>query len=204
MICPCCKEIANECFKKGDYQYYQCTSCKTIYVPEGINQEGLVGGKFEEERNAKENDERIGRAALLVGCASRYLDIGCGHGLLVNALNLKGLRADGYDKFNPDFAQLPYGKKYNLVFLIETIEHFSQPYSELDMIHYQLADNGIVYIESSFINTLEEPFDNNFYISPEVGHSSIFSHDGLDALMISKKFEVVTPINGNVRLYQKK
>ena len=203
MVCPCCQNISIAIFIKSEYKYYQCSDCKTIFTPNGINQEGLVGGKFEEERNEKENEDRIGRGALLVGCAGRYLDFGCGHGLLVRDLLVKGLRSDGYDMYNPDFNVIPPGKKYNLIYLIETIEHFSQPYSELDMILYLLAENGVVYIETSFIDTLEEPFDNNFYIAPEVGHSTVFSHKGLDALMTRKGFQTVTPINGNVRLYQK-
>ena len=203
MNCPCCKKIANKCFKKHNYQYYECTSCKTIFVPEGINQEGLVGGKFEIERNEKENDERIGRGCFFGGAAGRYLDFGCGHGLLVNDLISKGIRADGYDKYNPEYSIMPFGKKYNLIYMIETIEHLYSPYSELDMIFYLLADNGCVYIESSYIDTLEQPFDDNFYINPEVGHSSIFSHKGLDNLMISKGFMVILPVNGNVRMYQK-
>lgn len=201
MICPCCKSDTKFAFYKEPYEYYQCTECKTIFTTKPISQEGLVGGKFEEERNSQ-NQERIARAALLVGCSARYLDFGCGNGILVQNLLENGLRADGYDAYNKPFNEIPFGKKYNLIFLIETIEHFSHPYSELDMIMYLLAENGIVFIETSFVDTLEEPFDNNFYITPEVGHSTIFSHKGLDTLMTSKGFNIVNPINGNVRLYQ--
>lgn len=202
MNCPCCNGLSTPVFIKGNYEYYQCKTCQTLYVPGGIDQSNMVGGGFEAERNTSQNSERIRRFSWLSGIYGSILDYGCGHGMLVNDVKLAGMDCDGYDKFNPDMPKVP-NKKYNLVSMIEVIEHLYSPYSELNEIREVLADNGIVYIETSFTDIIPKPFDEAYYVEPSVGHCTIFSHMGLDILMTSKGFTPLEHLNGNVRLYQK-
>jgi len=204
-ICPCCKSGAAFIFNKNNCIYYECTNCKTIFVPKGIDQRDMVGGGFELERNTTQNKERINRIVWLIGVEGKILDFGCGHGLLVKDCIDMGLNCDGYDKFNPDFNTIKE-KKYDLISMVEVIEHTYSPFEELDIIREKLTDNGILYIETSFTDVaLEEGIvlEDFFYINPDVGHCTIFSHIGLDLLMKSKEFIPLVPINRNVRLYQK-
>lgn len=204
--CTICGHPAKIIFNKKGYDYYECSHCKSIFVPDGIDQSNMVGGEHEVGRNENENATRIERIKELVGKYGRVLDWGCGHGYLVKDLKEAGMDAVGYDKFNPDFDKIPEGH-FNLICLIEVVEHLSDPFNELDIIYQKLLPNGILKLETSFVDVaLEEgiPLESFFYISPTHGHSTIFSHYGMDRLMIRKGFKVVPPINRNVRIFQKK
>jgi len=204
--CPACNHASEVLFHKSGYDYYQCGYCWTVFIPGGLPQGGKIGGEHEVGRNEKENKVRIDRIKELVGKYGRILDFGCGHGMLVNDCKLVGLDAEGYDKFNPDFDKMPEGK-FNIAVMIETIEHTTLPFEELDIIHEKLLPNGILLCETSFTDvSLEEeiPITDFFYLNVENGHCTMFSHYGMDILMKQKGFTVIPPINRNVRLYQKK
>lgn len=210
MNCPACRNYANGLFLKNGLTYYQCLMCNTVFT-DPLDNSGKVGGGFEEERNQNENSIRLERFSdLLFGLnakeTGRILDFGCGHGMLVRYLLESGLDADGYDKFNPDFDSFEPGKKYDIVSMVEVIEHLSHPFEELDTIRELLTKDGVLYIETSFVDVANQeniPLHEFFYIDPSVGHSTIFSHLGLDILMLRKGFRPLNHINRNARLYQK-
>src|ERR1051326_6515611 len=114
MNCPVCQSPSKIIFNKKGYDYYQCSNCETIFVPNGLPQDNMVGGGYEEERNTQQNAERINRFKDLVGRYGRILDFACGHGMLVNDCRKADLDCDGYDKFNPECDKIP-NRKYNLV-----------------------------------------------------------------------------------------
>lgn len=204
--CPACNGISKIIFKKQGYDYYECVDCKTIFVPGGIDQSGMVGGGNEVERNLVQNGTRIERFIHLTGVYGRILDFGCGHSYLVKDCKEAGLNAEGYDKFNPECDQLPKGK-FNICSMVEVIEHTHSPFAELDLIRGKLVIGGIVYIETSFTDiSIEEniPLEEYYYINGDVGHCTIFSHKGLNILMEKKGFNILEPIDRNVRLFQKK
>lgn len=202
MKCRCCQSDSSLSFSKKGYDYWECNNCKTLFVPSGINQSDMVGGGFEQERNEIQNKERTTRFIWLVGVYGNILDYGCGHGMLVKDCNEAKLNCDGYDKFNGDFPLIK-DKKYNLISMVEVIEHLYYPYFELNEIHSLLKDDGLVYIETSFTDIIPKPYEEAYYVEPSVGHCTIFSHKGLDLLMESKGFKALDHINDNVRLYKK-
>ena len=82
--------------------------------------------------------------------------------------------------------------------MVEVIEHTNAPYLELDDVRSMVAPGGKVIIETSFSNWVDE---SHPYLNPEIGHSTIFSHFGLDALMATKGFVAGQHVNRNVRIY---
>src|SRR5690242_17081184 len=211
ILCPVCINDSFYRLTKGDVKYNQCSCCKTLFTLP-LNNEDKVGGEFEEERNIKDNDDRIGRVikfSTQLGIKENslnVLDFGCGHGILLNDFKNKGIKCDGYDAFNPLYSKLPPKNTYDFVTMIEVIEHTSSPFSELDVIRRSLKEKGIVMIETSFIDVANEEniqLEEFHYISPEAGHSTIFSHHGLDFLMFTKGFIPCRHVNRHVRIYQK-
>lgn len=186
------KEIGS----KSNMTYWQDNN--GIIFCDEIDQSNMVGGGNEEPRNLLENPVRLERFKSLMPSDGMVLDYGCGNGMLVNYLNENGVEAQGYDKFNPYFQKLLVG--FDLVSMIEVIEHLYTPFTELDEIYKVLNPGGQVYIETSFSDwlTLEDS-----YIEPLVGHHVIFSHIGLTELMLSKGFKEGNHINGNARIYIK-
>jgi len=207
-ICPICNNYSPFRLKKDEVEYFQCTNCKTLFS-EQLDNDNKVGGDYEVERNVNENAERIER---LKGLSAKepkdlfVLDYGCGHGYFVKDLRYAGFNVDGFDMYNPEFEKLPERNKYDFVTMVEVAEHLSTPYVEFDCIFRSLKNNGILYVETSFVNVAEEEnieLDDFHYIAPLFGHSTIYSHHGLDLLLALKGFTPIVHINRHVRCYIK-
>ncbi len=157
---------------------------------EALPQDGMVGGTGD---RSPSDLERVKLAA------GRVLDYGCGQGHLVALLREHGFDAHGYDPYNPEFQAAPEGP-FDTVFMVEVIEHTSDPYPELDAINEALVEGGKLIVESSFSNWVRE---GHPYLDPKIGHCSIFSHRGLSSLMEEKGFRAGEHVNRNVRVYHK-
>jgi SAM-dependent methyltransferase len=208
-ICPCCNNHAHFRLQKGTVQYHQCTSCRTLFS-DPLPNEGMVGGGNEIPRNTEQNHLRISRiASLMEGERKRdvnILDFGCGTGYLIRDLRSNGYQCDGFDAYNEAFSRLPEKNKYHIATAVEVIEHTSAPFVELDVVRRSLLLGGLVMIETSFVDVAQEEgvsLEDFFYINPDVGHSTVFSHHGLDVLMCLKGFQPMQHFNRHVRVYQK-
>jgi 2-polyprenyl-3-methyl-5-hydroxy-6-metoxy-1,4-benzoquinol methylase len=166
-----------------------------------IDQTDMVGGGFAVERNSAElNTTRLQRIKEITGTSNPYvLDYGCGQGQMLYFLRNKGIKANGYDPYNPEFNFL-YNVKYDCITMIEVVEHLSYPFPELSGVHLLLKEGGKVMIETSFSDWLTK---DDAYIDPKVGHCTIWSHAGLDHFMQLAGFKVGNHINRNVRIYEK-
>lgn len=202
--CHACSSTSKERLIKKEVKYYQCDYCGTLFSG-ALPNEDMVGGGFEEERNTQQNKDRLERFLNLVCRTSKFLDYGCGHGMLVDYLKSKKINVFGYDRYNPEYNVI-LEDNFDFVSMVEVIEHLSFPFPELDQINLLMKSGGILYIETSFVDVAKEekiPLEEFFYIEPSVGHSTIFSHYGLDILMVKKGFLPLPHINRNVRLYTK-
>lgn len=195
--------------RKGSTDYFQCTSCQSL-LSGPLDNEGMVGGGNEIQRNTEQNHLRIERIDKAFAGMNKsrvsILDFGAGHGLLVKDLNAAGYNCDGYDAYNEEFSKLPEKGKYNIVTCIECLEHTSAPFIEIDVMWRSLVAGGLLMIESSFVNIAWEEnieLEDFFYINPSVGHSSILSHHGLDVLMCKKGFIPISHWNRHVRAFLK-
>jgi SAM-dependent methyltransferase len=182
---------------KNGTEYFQDDN--GIIFCDPLNQDQMVGGGCEQVRNEMQNHLRLDRVFRLKDNAN-VLDFGCGNGLLIKDLKDAGIKCTGYDKFNPKFKKLPKKETFDIVIMVEVIEHLNEPFKELDMIYQSLVKGGVVMIETSFSDwlTLEDS-----YIEPTIGHSTIFSHRGLTELMASKGFTEGGHFDRNVRIYKK-
>ena len=182
---------------KNGVMYYE-DNYGTIFC-DALDQSNMVGGGNEVPRNEIENPERLKRIKQLHPKPS-VLDYGCGSGMFVEFLNANGVHAVGYDKFSDKHNAEPLFNEYDIVVMVEVIEHLSSPFSELDHVYSKLKKGGKVYIETSFADWLTL---DDAYIEPAVGHSTVWSHVGLTAMMVSKGFSEGNHINRNVRIYEK-
>jgi hypothetical protein len=172
-----------------------------------LDQSGKLGGTGEQSRNDEHNPTRF----LRIGeyhPDPLVLDYGCGQGLFVDFLIRSGVKAVGYDKYGISDGKYLFNipgafprEHFDVVTMIEVIEHMAAPFIELDWIFITLKPGGILMIETSFTDWMDLATDP--YVNPRIGHSTIFSHAGLDELMKEKGFEVYGHINRNVRVYQK-
>jgi len=165
----------------------------------------MIGGGNEEQRNIQQNGIRIERINNLFRrnpADINILDFGCGNFMLGNDLKAAGYNCDGYDAYNELYDTLPKQNYYHICTAIEVIEHTSYPFVEIDLIKRSLIKGGILMVETSFVNIAWQEnieLEDFFYINPDVGHSTIFSHHGLDLLMALRGFKPMTHWNRHVR-----
>lgn len=204
----CCGKIAIKRLTKQKVSYYICIDCGTLFS-KSLPNDNMVGGTNEEERNDSQNYERFFRVYSLLGdklfLESNVLDFGCGNARFVGYLAVRGFRIWGYDKYSETHNDLPT-EKMDIVTMIEVIEHLSHPFEELDQIHSLLNENGFLYIETSFTDIAVEDgieLEDFAYVNPIIGHSTIFSHKGLEMLLRRKGFKLFNKINRNTFVFQK-
>lgn len=197
MKCPACKSKASLLFIKDKETYNLCKSCGTISVKGGLPQKDMVGGTGD---RSHQDIIRASRFEYLY--QRRVLDYGCGNGNLVDVCNSQGLDTDGYDQYNKKYDYIK-DIKYDLVSMVEVIEHLSAPFNDLDIIYSLLNNNGFVYIETTFIDNINHPYINSDYVNPKIGHCTIFSYSGLNILMERKGFTLHEMLNENTIIYKK-
>lgn len=207
-FCPICNNPTPFRLKKGNTDYFQCESCKTLFS-EPLNQEGLVGGEHEIGRSLQ-NNIRLDRIKTMTENMKkedvRILDFGCGNFLLGNYLKNEGYDITGFDAYSEQYNRLPEKNKYHIVTMIEVIEHCSAPFIELDVINKSLVNGGLLYIESGYTNIADRDgvkLEDYLYVNPAAGHSTIFSHHGLDLLLSFKNFAPKRHFDDNCRLFRK-
>lgn len=209
--CPICGNTSEYRFTKDISKYYECVNCRSLYCGELPN-DNLIGGVAELERNTQQNHLRIHRIDELCAGENKenifILDWGAGHGYFINDLKQAGYHNTfGYDLYNEEFQTLPSRDTFHIVTSIECFEHLSAPFVEVDAIYRSMKNNGVVYIETGFLDaTRDEGIkdEDNPYVNPSAGHSIIYTHHALDVLMLSKKFKIEKKFNRHCHVYSKR
>lgn len=147
------------------------------------------------------NAVRLSRFKELVGNGLTICDFGCGEGQLIDYLKINApeYNITGYDKYIPKWSFKPVSA--HLVTMIEVVEHLKTPYTEFQEIYDLLLPGGYLYIETSFSDWVD--IDND-YCDPNLGHSTVWSHKGLDMALDFFGFVLAGEINRNTRIYKKK
>jgi 2-polyprenyl-6-hydroxyphenyl methylase/3-demethylubiquinone-9 3-methyltransferase len=141
-------------------------------------------------------------ASLLQGAERdiRVLDFGAGGnpGITGQALLDRGFQLDSYEPHLPGGCPEPTGV-YDLIVLIEVIEHCHDLHDVMRKIAARLSDTGLVYVTTALhpanpdANTL-----SSWYISPRNGHISIFSFPAICVLFRRFGLNFVQTLNGMV------
>lgn len=210
-ICPICDNLAIPDLKRGEVQYHQCTNCKMLFS-DPLNQEGLVGGGAELERNKQQNHLRIERIEAMLGGRPKesvfILDWGAGNGLLLEDLKSAGYaNSYGYDLYNAKFEQIPEKDKFDIIVSIECIEHMHAPYIDIKGMYRSLKIGGRCYIETGFLDAAWEDGlsnEDNPYINPIAGHSTIWTHHAMDLIFAMNGFRPIQKFNRHAHVYTKK
>lgn len=85
------------------------------------------------------------------------LDYGGGIGRLAHTLKSEGYRTDYYEKSRPaqrlarkhfGIAQAKLNKKYDIIILVDVIEHFHNPERNVEELKKLLKKDGVIYVET--------------------------------------------------------
>ncbi len=176
MKCYNCGTETPASFSKFGIDYSECTVCSSVFTTDDITPVLVTENDLDEGRNIRFiNKERIDRVTALLGRPiARGLDFGCGNGQLVALMQEYGIEADGIDK---DRGTL-HGT-YDAIFMIEVIEHLTDPRDVLDTLARTLNPHGVIYIETTFAQYLPRPLSHALYVDPTIGHLNVLSWSAL-------------------------
>lgn len=176
----------------ADYQAYS--------VAGGSEQLVLVEGGGTKKRS----DRLISRmlSAIDLPAGASVLDVGCGHGVTLEALsacepslNLFGLEIDDSKRKSleavPGFRQLYTGSiadidyRFDLLTMIHSLEHFFSPLTFLDQSRHKISAEGYLFIQ--VCNVAQNPFD--LLVADHVSH---FSPQTLAILLENAGYRVLS------------
>lgn len=205
MICYCCKMPNNRVAAfKSAIIYVKCAACGSIYTTNDIYPVTETENDCSDKRNTLPlNQERIRRLEVSLGRKiSTALDFGCGHGHLVSLMRANKIEAEGIDRGTdlqwPDLDD----KSFEVITLIEVIEHLEEPEAVLRMLTSALKPSGIMMIETTFADSIKDP-STSTYVDPKIGHVNIISTDGLK-MCLPSDLEYSHMINPHVMILRKK
>lgn len=175
--CPVCESAALQASViKAGVPYLACLNCRALFSGEIATAVLITHNDGPVERNQEERQAtRLQRLVDHLGRMPQHvLDFGCGRGSYVDYLQTKNIAAVGVDQDTDiqigDFAP----RSFDVINMVEVIEHLTDPRSLLTTLIALLKKDGIMYIESSFVDYLGDPA-NSDYIDPRIGHCCIHS-----------------------------
>ena len=196
---------------KNNKVYYNCINCDYIF----INGKLINSSDKEKLRYLKHNNsfEDINYVEMLRSFIKEYikfdqdkinkiLDFGCGPiPVLAKLLEDKGFNVDVYDKYffpHNDYLK----KKYDLITLIEVIEHLKNPIKELTQLKKHLNKNGFFIIK-----TLFHPGNNDIFLKwwykEDFTHISFFSQKTFKIISELLNMKLLTINNKDLCILQK-
>lgn len=180
--------------------YWQCEACGFAWAPvfdawsDGDFARHIYNPDIALTETAENAAQRSANVAAMLrawfaGAApgSRFLDYGCGPGLLVEAQRTQGYAAEGYDRFNPRFATRPQGR-FDVVTCFEVLEHVRDVDAVIDDL-VSFLDPGGILVLGTFLAA--RPLDIDWwYCSPRSGHICFWTFPALSAQFNKRKLNV--------------
>lgn len=137
--------------------------------------------------------------------AIRVLDFGSGGdpGLTGSALLDRGFRLESYEPNFVEGCPEPAGR-YDVIVMIEVIEHCHDLDEVMRKLERLLADRGMVYVATMLHPPKHDAgILNSWYIAPRNGHISIFSFPALAVLFRRYGMNLVQTLHGLVGFREK-
>jgi len=141
-------------FSKETFTYIRCSACRSLRCAQTVDLDRYYAN-YPFKRHRLDLWTRVAYGNMLrrlrrAGLSSddAILDYGCGPGLWIEFLKRRGYRnAVGYDAFEPRFSDLAaLGRRYDLVFSQDVLEHVESPKSFLDETARLAAPGGLIYL----------------------------------------------------------
>ena len=154
-------------------RYDRCTTCGTVFQNPRMSDEDLMrwytSGEYRRITGSVETVdadelERAQRIASYGFRPNRHLDIGSSRGFLlreIGAAQQVGVEWNADWNRNPDAAilkEIPGEGKYDLITLIHSLEHVTNPRDVLGRLGGLLAEDGVIWIEVPSLESKGGPY----------------------------------------------
>ncbi|MBW2594463.1 MAG: class I SAM-dependent methyltransferase [Deltaproteobacteria bacterium] len=172
MNCPYCKASGNFYFKVASSAYNRCTGCDLIYKEDQDSYDNVLAhyrddyfGWYSADQMNGNRDRLFGRILDLIekkGGTGRLLDIGAGCGRFLTAAQKRGWTVKGIepsiqsvevargqyglDIYNGAFQEYDEDGKFDVITLINVLDHSVGPWEEIGKVYSLLKPGGIIYL----------------------------------------------------------
>jgi 2-polyprenyl-3-methyl-5-hydroxy-6-metoxy-1,4-benzoquinol methylase len=164
-------------------------------------------------KKAKKYLNQVLSATKLIPQNTRALDVGCGYGYFLKALQDKGIRAEGievspsaceYAKSNYNSTVFSYdlneafkkgllkANSYNLITLWDVLEHFSDFNSQITIISKLLKPDGYIALRTNNIDSIETKTLGSYFHSIKNEHLFYFSPKSLDSIFVKHHYKKIS------------
>lgn len=207
--CTLCQSERTSLYFEGDSrEYYSCSECGLIFVPEAFwLTPDAEKQKYDHHRNSPDDlvyqqylKQIMDPVLERISEGARGLDFGSGPGpTLSKMFESQGFKTDIYDSYYAPNDQV-FQKTYDFITACEVIEHFFKPLMELDRLFALLEPNGVLAVKTQMLPS-EEEFPT-WYYKRDMTHVCFFSEQSLKFLADRWKAEMISA-KPNVVLFVK-
>lgn len=216
MICQICKSKVNRIYKVvKNVEIFECKNCliaftKNIPSLEGSNQNGRLFYHFKgykkEERKLRKRFKRLVEIIKRYKKSGKALDVGGGFGLFTSILLSKGKFTVGiiepenllqyinilkHKVYRTSFEQFRGRRKtYDIIIMMDVLEHFSNPIANLKKAKSLLKSDGILVVQTPNYKSLMARICRDWAWWMVEDHKFFFSPKSLKLMLKKVGFEV--------------
>lgn len=200
MLCKICNSTTTVLSDKKDRIFYSCRNCEFVFLDSNFypsleeeKKRYLSHNNSDKEYIFYLKNKIINELSIFLKNKKYLLDFGCGYiPILANLLSEMGFVVDFYDKiFFPSKKYLE--NKYDIILLIEVMEHIEDPLKELEELASLLKNGSIMFIKTLFHQNDERKFLNWWY-KEDITHKSFYT--------VKTIKKIVTYLKGLSLIYQ--
>jgi SAM-dependent methyltransferase len=194
----------------------RCDDCATLQQP-SLLQHADLPGLYREMRDDAYLDEEAGRRRTarrlldVVGAqvtTGRLLDVGCGHGLLLDEARARGYETVGLEvsAASASFARQQYGldireqtldelddgERFDAITLIDVLEHLPDPVAAIQRCHELLAPKGVLCVVTPDPASLTARIAGRRWWALVPAHSYLIPRRTLLELLIARGLVIAT------------
>lgn len=189
----------------------KCTKCKLVFSRSIPSEQSLLEHYSKQSRNVEVSPLTVAVYTKWINewkalGVRTHLDFGCGSGALVQFANENGIQSEGSEiNFDviaklrsrnlpvKDFESIKNSfQSYDIITIIEVIEHVADPKLILIQLKDKLTDNGIIHITTPNFNSLNRYlWKNRWRALGYPDHINIFSTESIRKILQMSGYEIV-------------
>ena len=192
MVCPVCRSESYSLFySRGTRRYHRCGACGFIQLDESCRlDEPDEKQRYLLHDNSFENTgyiaylEKFIEQSVLPNCpkGASILDFGSGPvpvlSILLRRLGFEVTSFDRYFCDDPSYTE----KRYDLIILLEVIEHLADPVDVLSRLGALLVPGGRIVIRTMTTGNMDQEAFSSWWYKEDPTHISFFSIDSFSIL----------------------